>query len=528
MKRILTYFTIMVMIVSCDLYGGPEASLPADVPAGIEISFSEIKDDSFTVTITPSGESSYYSYLVDDAEQAEVLNADNLYQVKYKSVAQGTAKWSSETRGTTITVNNLSPNTTYQVYAVAGSPMGFPGEVEVKSVKTTDRVNPELVDYSPSASASICTLEFSEDVVIGTGNVTARYFGINTKSIGQDVEIGTVTADPAKISCTGNTVEITFTGIPNGAYYAVEYPEGTFKDSAGNPVEALVSGFSTTSNGLAPYGVYGRAPKVPFKLAEQDVESFSDPETTFTTSSDSDIYALAALGKGTVQAIYSTDGKTITFDLAYGSGYTLTIVEGIASAVFALPETPEYGANVEIIVAEDSFQDAYGNSNEAWTLKTLFAYTYTINDVIGSYAVDYESYFKGSGNSTFTIEESDDGEKGNVMFIEFMGFASNGENNIYATFNPKAGTLTIPDWQPLFDLPAYFAVNTDNGEPTVLKMPQTGTLVSPSLWFGIHTGERWYDVYTDVTAMKQESTSAGTASVNFNLAARSSQRVIKY
>ncbi|MBR5300502.1 MAG: hypothetical protein IKU36_09700, partial [Bacteroidales bacterium] len=164
MKRILTYVTMLTLAVACnDLYGPEETPLTPDKAGSIEISISDVTDNSFKVTVSPASESSYYAYLVDEAAAAVELDAAKLYEVKYSSVAQGNVKWTKENPSYTFEVA-AKPNTTYQVYAVAGSPMGNPGDVVVKSVKTSDVVNPEYVGYATAEDETSVQIAFSEDV----------------------------------------------------------------------------------------------------------------------------------------------------------------------------------------------------------------------------------------------------------------------------------------------------------------------------------------------------------------------------
>lgn len=88
--------TMLAMAVACsELYGPEPTPIAPDTAAGVEITVSEVKDSSFKVTVTPSGEASYYSWLVDESPKAAALDSSALYSVSYESLVQGTAKWTA-------------------------------------------------------------------------------------------------------------------------------------------------------------------------------------------------------------------------------------------------------------------------------------------------------------------------------------------------------------------------------------------------------------------------------------------------
>lgn len=511
MKRIFIFFAMLTLALGCsDLYGPEQAPITPDSAGGVEISISDVADRSFTVTVAPAEESAYYSYLVDESPVAEELNASNLYAKKYTGIAQAAVKYSASP-STTINVTGLKPNTTYQVYAVAGSPMGVVGEVAVKSVTTSDGVNPVLAEGA--GADGIVQLAFSEAVTLGEGEMTLRYFARQTSQIAQDIEMGTYTVPAENISCEGNVVTATFAGkIHPGAYYTVDYPEGMFLDSAKNPAAALQSGFGLDEDGnLVPYGVYGRMDFNTWAFDALDVEVVSDPETIFTLTSS--VAQIAKFGEGTAAVTYSKDGRTVTNSLTVGSDYVLAPgPDGNAVVYMMLPEVPDFGADVSVKFEEDAFWDIWGNSSEEFEFGFLFSYGYTVNDVTGYYEGAYYGAFDGKWWSmSLTVEESDAPEKGNVMITD--GFSSDFTflKPVYATLDFDGGTLTIPSGQ-LFGTyveegvtygVAVFA--SDNSAspvktPAVFTVPEAGVILDGGL-FGfmlvdLSSGSLlgWYDI----------------------------------
>lgn len=524
MKRIFTYIAMAALAVSCsDLYGGPEASKTPDTPGSVEIAFSEVADNSFKVTVAPVGEASYYSYLVDESPVAATLDAATLYAVKYASIAQGTAK-AADKPSTTLELADLKPNTTYQVYAVAGSPMGVVGEVVVKSVTTSDGVNPALT--GSGYEDTVLQLSFSEAVTLAEGTATLRYFARQKDGINEDVAEGTYTVPADSISCEGKVVTFTFAGeVPAGAYYSLDYTAGMFVDSANNPVAELKSGFSAASGSLAPYGVYGRADFTTWEFDAYEETVITDPTAPFVLTSSS--AQICKLGEAAASVAFSKGAKTTTIALTPGSDYVCGLMSQDPEsdvAIFVLPEAPDYGSVITITIPEDTFWDIYGNSNAECEVEVLLSFGYTLEDVVGTYEGQGFSYFENAAVPLgFTVAESDDPEKGNVMITgSYMGLPCSA-GNIYADFDGDGGILRVYDEQVFFVHPSagpvLFAIN---GAAYVdIKMPESGVLASPSEWFGAYIdGAGWFDVYTDIYLVKQPAADGAAVTAAPELKAR--------
>ncbi|MBQ2965862.1 MAG: Ig-like domain-containing protein [Bacteroidales bacterium] len=532
MKRFIFLLSVLSLTVACsELYGPEETPLTPDTAAGVQVSISDVTDNSFKVTVTPSGETSYYSYLVDQADAAETLDPETLYKVGYESVAQGTVEYAKNPSYTFVV--SAEPNTTYQVYAVAASPMGFAGEVVVKSVTTSDGVNPVLT--GSGYEDTVLKLSFSEAVTLAEGTATLRYFARQKDGINEDVAEGTYTVPADSISCEGEVVTFTFAGeVPAGAYYSLDYTAGMFVDSANNPVAELKSGFSAASGSLAPYGVFGRADFTTWEFDAYEETVITDPTAPFVLTSSS--AQICKLGEAAASVAFSKGAKTTTIGLTPGSDYVCGLMSQDPEsdvAMFALPEAPEFGSVITITIPEDTFWDIYGNSNAECEVEVLLSFGYTLEDVVGTY--DFTAYANQIGDMTgnLVIEASNNAEKGNVMITSLLNIPC--MVPIYGTFDLDAGTLDLYGSQPFYqfvddndtpddpsdDAQIMYVFYTYNNEWLQLKMTQAGVLGEPDDYFGVAvavngTLSSWAYLFLEFDAQKSSATTtAASASANF-------------
>lgn len=505
----------MLAAVSCNLYGEPEQSLPWEKAEGVDITFADVTDNSFKVTVAPKGEATYYSYLVDESPNAVALDSSKLYAVKYSSVKQGTVQWTSEKPSYTFEVKDVKPNTVYQVYAVAGSKTGVPGSVEVKSIKTTDGVNPALVDAKANDNA--ITFVFSEAVAAGEGVVKARYFARYSTEypIAQDKEVGEV---EGTFEIKGNQAVVTFEGIPAGAYYSPSFPAGTFVDSANNPVAELKSGWTVVDESLAPYGVYGRRAFDTFEINAIEDESFTDPYATFVTTSSRPIVKFGVDPETSAayvaKAEFKSKGKTVSLDLNANDSYLFK--DNLVA--YILPEAPEFGSYITVTIPEGAFTDMYGNSSAEWSYTAILSYGYTLDDIVGTYSCSFNSYFNGELNDGIiitTLDDEGDGgvapledaeapevpEWANVKITYFAGLYL--QYPIYGLFDTVAGTLTLAVPQKVIEEEGTLVEfdNASNYDPIVLHVYQPGNISDLSSWCGFYitaANSGWFDVYTSI------------------------------
>lgn len=513
MKRLFTYIAILTLAVACkDLYGPEETPLAPDTAGSVEITISDVTDNSFKVTLTPSGNVSYYSYLVDNSPAAETLDPETLYKVGYSSVAQGTVKYTSEAPTYSFEIQ-ATPNTSYQVYAVAASEMGFAGNINVKGTKTTDTVAPAYASYETSENQVMFT--FSEAVTRGTGAIKVTYYAYYSADFKtQAAPAGQVDVPEDGIQVGGNQALITVPDLPTGCYWTISIAEGAFVDAVGQKLPAYASSFVATEEGPAPQGFYGEVTYIETPmLGAIETESFSDWTKPFVIPMKNTYpiagYSTKKFIKVTYESKTSTSTQTTVHTLAPDVTY------GLSSAGFVvyLPEQPAFGATVTIDIPAGCIYDIYGNDCEAWSHSAIHSYGYTLDDIVGSYAGTAESYFSGPSELSLTIVESDDATKGNVMITEYMGLPCS-IGNIYGTFDFVSGSLRINDWQIFFNYPAYgdfyFALN--NADYVDFKVIESGSISAPSAWFGAYIdGAGWYDIYTDCNLTRQAATTNATA-----------------
>ena len=533
MKRFFTYMTMLTLAVACEtMYGPVETPIAPDSAAGVEITVADVTDDSFTVTIAPSGEASYYSWLIDEASAAEELDAETLYAVGYESIGQGTVKWTAEEPSVTFTVEGLDPNTDYQIYAVAGSKMGIAGAVVNKSVKTTDTVAPGYEAYETEAHQVVFT--FSEAVTrnADAGAIKVPYYAYYSSDFQTTAAAaGEVTVPEDSILVAGNQALISVPDLPTGCYWTISIPEGAFLDAVGQKLPAYASAFEMAEGqsgpAPAPTGFYGEVDYVELPmLGGLELESFSDWTELFVIPVESE-YAIAGMSsKKFLTVKYETPNKVIEHTLTPGVHYAVTAL-GFA---VALPEQPEYGADVTISVPAGALYDVFGNDCEAWEATFIHSFGYTLDDVIGTYAGEAESYFNGPTALAITVAESDDPEKGAVMLTgSYMGLSCMAP--IYGDFDVDGGILTIYDSQLFFQNESagrvLFAVN--GADYVDLKVPQSGVITSPSEWFGAYLYDMggWFDIYTDCYLVRQAEEGAAVAAASApELIARTSGKAL--
>ena len=526
MKRFFTYIAILALAVACndELYGPEETPLTPDAAGSVEIAVSDVTDNSFKVTVTPSGNVAYYSYLVD-AAAAKELSAETLFKVGYKGVAQGTVKYSAEEPSYTFEVK-ADPNTTYQIYAVAGSEMGFVSAVVNKSVLTTDTVSPAYKAVDSEGHQVLFT--FSETVkrnVEGGAIKVPYYASYSPEFEATAASAGEITVPEDSITVAGNQALIAVPGLPTGALYTISIPAGAFVDAVGQKLPGYESKFVMAEDSKgnlapAPKGFYGEVEYVELPmLGELDVVTFSDWTDPFVIPVESE-YAYAGTSEEIfVTVTYESTNKVVEHTLTPDIHYAVTD----AGLVICLPEQPDFGADVTINVPAGTIYDVYGNDCVAWEITALHSYGYTIEDAIGTYAFTAPDNVRQSYiSSKFVIEESDNDDNGNIMITSILGIPC--MTNIYGTFDVDSGTLTFGGTQKFYQF-------VDNGETPddesddavisyyfytyeednyVLNMPKSGVLSGPNDYLGIAIAvngklSKYEYLFLDMEAQKVEA-----------------------
>lgn len=443
-----------------DVFEKAESSTTPLAAGTVEISISNITDESFDVTLTPTSASAYYSYLVDNDEYYDGLSAASLYAVGYSSVAQGTVKY-ADNSSYTFTVA-AEPNTVYTVYAVCASVEGNVGTITYTNATTTDGVAPEIDVESFETLGNKIALPFSENVKYVEGKtITATVYSL--------AELYSLTSEPTALAnkpvfaprkeieeeepvtyegtvqVSNGVAVITFEGITQpGAFYVVNFEDGTFEDYAGNPCPGITSAFEGLDEDLEPVAaegsVWGHIDNEAFEFSVEETfpTSVTDPKAMFTINSEFDIFDFTKEGvEATV--ISSAAGKTSTYTLAYGSSFAIVGPNVVGMMV---PEALNPGEKVTFTIAADSFMDAYGNTNAEFTTPSvLMSYGYTIEDVVGTYNVTAYPLTNGSSSEMNIIIEESDNADYDVAITYLNGFTF--KTPVYGTFDTDLGLLSF-------------------------------------------------------------------------------------
>ncbi len=480
MKKTILYLTIAIIAAGCEtMYGPKQVSTPVVNSEGIVISVSDVKDSSFVITLSPKGEASYYSYLVDEDDAPVKLDSSLLYSVSYESVAQGTIKWTASQPDSKITLDGLEPNTTYQIYAVAGSVTGIPSSISVASVKTSDKVAPYVIASQYADNA--VSVQFCEAVSrVQEKGLTAKYYSSLSNDFSSPA--GTIVIDEEQISIENDIVTIAVDGLPGKAMYTIDLPEGAFKDASGNDSKPVTSQLIYAEEQIIPIGIYGQNAEKTFSLKAIEGTAFSDPYTTFATyPADQDVILENGSSQVKATAVYQLSGRTVSNDMIMGTHYL--VYNG--NMMFALPEVPDFGAKVTVTFPKGAFYDVYGNSSEEFVFSQVLSYGYTADDIIGRYASRFTDQDGQVSVLELMIEESDNQTKGNVKITSLAGFY---QLSIYANFNFDTGVLSIPSpailgihtMQGIGDLLITLEAYDAESDVMTLKMTESGYLCEPS------------------------------------------------
>ncbi len=548
MKKIFNFIaaaTALVLTVSAcsDVFAPAQSSTQPQVAGTVEIIISNVTDYSFDVTIAPKGSAAYYSYLVDNDEYSEGIDAASLYGVKYESIAQGNVKYGTGSESYSFTVET-EPNTTYTVYAVAGSPEGNVGEVAYKTILTSDNGIPELEDYE--FQENMIALIFNEEVVPVEGKkITATAYA---KLYLTGAPVIATTEGEIKQNKDG-VVIVQFEEIKvPGTFYIVSYEEGTFTDLVGNPCPALEAG-SFTANlketdendaaKAAPGTLWAYLENEDFEFDTKDIEPAIKDYNSYIPFKSEQMLAKGVTNKVNVTIIHKEGAKTTTDDYAL-SGAPYYGVTSLYSLGVKLPVEPTRGDIINISIDKGAVYDIYGNANAACDLTDMiYSYGYTLEDIIGEYELAYDEYDPRYSSKTVIEkfvpdpENEDDAkyeEDGfNVVLSYWDGYAYNPQlDKIHGIFDLDAGTLFIPDGEIFTALnyggTIYLACIAGASAPYDLtfNVPEPGVfsttqVIELSAYTTSYSYAGYFAYYTNLVATRVQSGSApapGTTSVN--------------
>lgn len=515
-KLVYSLSLVMLVIAGCisfddavtENYGaGPSVAI--DIQAGVPA------DSAFTIYLTPSQGTTYYSYIIDESDEAEELDPYTLLKCGYSgAVLLNTATTPKDT----IIITDATPNTTYQIYAVASNEKGVAGKVAVAGITTTDVGVPRASRIARDAANKAATVTFSEALTRGTGKVTAKYY--KEWDIMNPVDL---TEDEITVEVSGSSVKFGAPTAPNGATVAFSWEAGAFKDLKGNNCTALNSGLNMTT-GLFT-NVYFQVPTAPFSVTDDNIVS---PEngaliadwTTFAgvIKFDKDIYRYdAGVVLGDLTVTYAGSDMNATIKLAADDWSVQD-----SAITFSLPKAPAAGDIITVQIVEGAVTDVLGNPNAAFSSKVYWKYFAMTKDMaVGNFEINYISYW-GDGNfevfDSITIEF--DSEVENGLIIKGLLFD---DSEIKGSYDLDAGEIYIPDWQKLG---SYYDADDDKTyalmfstygvDEATFTVNADGTMESTDYWGVYYTDDAtmteevgWYDL--SVSAVLVPYTAAPTA-----------------
>ena len=535
-----------------------------DTASKPEVTATVVSDTEITVIVTPGANTNFYGYAV--MVGAPGATADKLvangYAKDAKVVVQGEDKAPQAARikyvgagqADTLKLTGLTPYTDYTVYAAAVTQMGVTSEVAEMTVKTTDGTQPAptTFDFAEEENMLAFMISFNDPVEL-TGNGTAKawFYAENYyDETGMLVLYKEVDIPADHMFTDGKDLYVVVPAaeyIP-GAYVAVTYSADIVKNGAGATnaaydKHAIGYGSDGAIQKSGMFGYYDYAnwdlsfvdpATLPDEPEDEEIEGeeeeeeevepvyFSDWSKLLMTAYSTSEYPLA--GKtgdgGAVVTSTEASGRTVAY-----SAKTYGLASDSVVAV-KLNEAPAYGASISFSIEEGTFCDIFGNVNNAFEAEDAYfhSYGYTLNDIIGSYAYGAYSAYSGEPvEGTWTIVESDNPEKGNVMFTEM--YSTECIANVYATFDMVSGTLTVPSLQ-LYGANSkyYFAFcSSDNSGnvsnvDVVFAVPQPGVINGQSGYFGDAAVDTtsyeilgFFDVYYGFEAVRAQATAKAPA-----------------
>lgn len=512
-KLIYSFATVLMALTSCISFDDPTTeNYGAGPSVDVSISAGIVTDSAFQVTVTPAEGALYYAFAVSEGDAPEALDSMALYKGSYGN----TVVKASEYPSYFFAIDEANPNTTYWVYAVAGNAKGIVGNMTVKSITTTDGEAPYPIGIAKDADSGAVQLTFSEDVQLGAGAVTAKYY--QEWDILNPVDVA---AENIAVKVSGSKVLFEAAGVPAGAYLCYSYEAGAFKDMKGIACGALNSGLNMDAGKFT--GAYVHVTNKPFAIDDSFV----------TAPEDGALINNADLFEGIISFpfdIFRNDDEVKVGDLviAFANGNKTTAYNLDPSLwsvednllKFYLPEQPEVGDQIFVSVKEGVVYDVCGNPNLAYTSVANWKYfPLTVDYFVGKFGLDYISYYDDSQSVTnlgvVTIEEDAESGDGALAIKDFYMEGS----VLSGAYDLSAGQLLLNDGQVLGfaeeDGTVYGLafVNAEGDGPVTFTLNPNGTMTADGMW-GIYAYDQNFEEavgWWDVAAASQLSPLDGAA-----------------
>lgn len=539
MKKFLNIMIASLVLVGCTTFETYEPAPTGTIPSiTVEVDPATIGDSVFSLVVTPSAGTTYYSYVVQASNDTIEIDGYNLLKGKtYKGILAEVLNVSD----VPVMTSNLRkadnsplclPNTTYQIYAVASNANGVIGDIVQLTVTTTDNKAPTPVTLATDAANKAVAVTFSESIKRGTAAVTVSYYKEFDAANPVTHELAA-----ANIVISGNKVTFSAPDAPAGAFVNFNWEAAAFTDVYGNPSGAYTTkGFGTTGTHV---GIRFRAAFVSFDVLTSYFVSPSIGSTfldwaTFsgTITFDKPIFRVGSKVKtGDLTATYVKGNKTSNVQLT-ADDWSVSA----SSIIFQLPEAPEFGSKIDLIIKAGVVFDVWGNSNNAYSSTTpkwtLFEFTKSM--VLGNFDFTYMSSYDDPmveyDGGSFSIEE--DATRPNGITIK--DFYMTG-SVIQGSYDLDKQELYIPDVTPLgtwvgstatyglitynllYDAPITFKINADG---TMVCADELGIAATNPLDFADILG--YFDKLVDATF-----TPAAPAAVKSGVVIPANKTVVK-
>ena len=510
-KYVLTLLAAAATFAACTKFVEDPKIEYATIEAP-EVTATTASDNSIVVTIAPKEGTTFYSYVVakgvakpvdakallqgksgltpvtiEDKECAEVV------EIVPASKASSTA---TIDQVKSLTIEGLIPYTYYTVYAVATNAQGVISDVATASTLTTDSTAPSIKNYDTEEADSVMyyQISFSDPIKLsGEGDLTLHIYGENyyDDTTLNCIEINNVVIAPENISDEGGviTVKIPKDYYIPGALVDLTWPEGFVKNAQDMPCAAFTyTGLyydAANEYALTPNGISAQYEYVDFALSffatAEEEEAFLEaqedeeeivPETVYY----SDWQALQMVAYARTDAPLAGKTKTakasVSVSDAAGRVVSYPVTPGMTqegNIAVELEEDPGFGTVATYTIEAGSYVDIFGNENLEYSLDYgayFCSYGYSIDDIAGNYTFGFSSAFASQGygpySNVITISESDNAEKGNIMFT---GQLADINVKFYGDFDVDLGEITLPSKPVVGIIQDY--VYDDNDTPIV-------------------------------------------------------------
>lgn len=510
-KYVLTLLAAAATFAACTKFVEDPKIEYATIEAP-EVTATTASDNSIVVTIAPKEGTTFYSYVVAKGV-AKPVDAKALLQGKsgltpvtiedkeYAEVVEIVPASKASSTATidqvkSLTIEGLIPYTYYTVYAVATNAQGVISDVATASTLTTDSTAPSIKNYDTEEADSVMYYQilFNDPIKLsGEGDLTLHIYGENycDNTTLNCIEIKNVVIAPENISDEGGviTVKIPKDYYIPGALVDLTWPEGFVKNAQDMPCAAFpytglyydaAKEYALTPNGISAQYEYVDFALSFFATAEEEeafLEAQEDeeeivPETVYY----SDWQALQMVAYARTDAPLADKTKTakasVSVSDAAGRVVSYPVTPGMTqegNIAVELEEDPGFGTVATYTIEAGSYVDIFGNENLEYSLDYgayFCSYGYSIDDIAGNYTFGFSSAFASQGygpySNVITISESDNAEKGNIMFT---GQLADINVKFYGDFDVDLGEITLPSKPVVGIIQDY--VYDDNDTPIV-------------------------------------------------------------